>query len=73
MDYETIRAGIFMLFFYFLLFMFFSLDLQLVKIFLLLVKKILDRAKELSKGNLSSRVYLETKDELAELAKFLIK
>ena len=33
------------------------------------VKKILDRAKELSKGNLSSRIYLETKDEFAELAK----
>ena len=32
------------------------------------VKKILERAEELSKGNLSSRVYLETKDELAELA-----
>lgn len=33
------------------------------------VKKLLNRATELSKGNLSSRVYLETKDELAELAK----
>jgi methyl-accepting chemotaxis protein len=32
------------------------------------VKKILERAEELSNGNLSSRVYLETKDELAELA-----
>lgn len=33
------------------------------------VKKLLERATELSKGNLSSRVYLETKDELSELAK----
>ncbi len=33
------------------------------------VKKILQRALDLSKGNLSSRVYLETKDELGELAK----
>lgn len=32
------------------------------------IRKLLDRATELSKGNLSSRVYLETKDELAELA-----
>lgn len=32
------------------------------------IKKLLDRAMELSKGNLSSRVYLETKDELSELA-----
>ncbi len=32
------------------------------------LKKLLDKAKELSEGNLSSRVYLETKDELSELA-----
>ena len=32
------------------------------------LKKLLDRAIELSKGNLSSRVYLETKDEFSELA-----
>lgn len=32
------------------------------------VKKILDRAIELSRGNLSSRVYIESKDELSELA-----
>jgi len=37
------------------------------------VKKLLERAKELSEGNLSSRVYLETKDELAELAKVFNK
>lgn len=33
------------------------------------LKKILQRAVELAKGNLSSRVYLESKDELGELAK----
>lgn len=33
------------------------------------VKMLLDRANELKNGNLSSRVYLETKDELAELAR----
>ncbi|MDP3883199.1 MAG: HAMP domain-containing protein [Candidatus Staskawiczbacteria bacterium] len=32
------------------------------------VNKLLEKATELSKGNLSSRVYLKTKDELAELA-----
>jgi two-component system sensor histidine kinase CpxA len=37
------------------------------------VKKLLERATELSKGNLSSRAYLETKDELAELAKVFNK
>lgn len=37
------------------------------------IKKLLDRAEELSDGNLSSRVYLETKDELAELAKVFNK
>lgn len=33
------------------------------------VQKILNRAIDLSKGDLKTRVYLETKDELAELAK----
>lgn len=37
------------------------------------IKKLLERAIELSNGNLSSRVYLETKDELAELAKVFNK
>ena len=37
------------------------------------VKKILSKATELSEGNLSSRVYLETKDELSELAKVINK
>jgi nitrogen fixation/metabolism regulation signal transduction histidine kinase len=32
------------------------------------VKKLLKQADELSKGNLASRTYLETKDELADLA-----
>ncbi len=32
------------------------------------IKKLLDKAKDLSEGNLSSRAYLETKDELSELA-----
>jgi nitrate/nitrite-specific signal transduction histidine kinase len=33
------------------------------------LRELLDKATQLSKGNLSSRVYLETKDEFAELAK----
>jgi len=37
------------------------------------VKKILNNATELSEGNLSSRVYLETKDELSELARVFNK
>jgi len=32
------------------------------------LKKLLEKATSLSKGDLSSRVYLETKDELSELA-----
>ena len=35
------------------------------------IKKILDNATKLSKGDLSNRVYLETKDELSELAEAL--
>ncbi len=37
------------------------------------MKKLLDRAVQLSKGNLSGRVYLETKDEFAELANIFNK
>jgi len=32
------------------------------------IKELLKKARELSRGNLSSRVYLRTKDELTELA-----
>lgn len=35
------------------------------------VRKLLEKTRELSKGNLSSRVYLHTKDELAELAELI--
>jgi len=37
------------------------------------IKELLEKATELKNGNLSSRVYLETKDELAELAKIFNK
>jgi len=37
------------------------------------LRKIIDEATELSNGNLSSRVYLETKDELSDLAKIFNK
>jgi methyl-accepting chemotaxis protein len=37
------------------------------------IKELLKKAREVSGGNLSSRVYLETKDELAELADILNK
>lgn len=37
------------------------------------VKKLLERAKDLNSGNLSSRIYLEDKDEIGELAKIFNK
>ena len=37
------------------------------------IKELIKKANELAKGNLSSRVYLESKDELADLAKVLNK
>ncbi len=37
------------------------------------VRKLLEKTKELSRGNFSSRVYLHTKDELAELADVINK
>jgi methyl-accepting chemotaxis protein len=41
--------------------------------FALPVKKLLKKATQLSEGDLSSRVYLETKDELGELARIFNK
>jgi len=37
------------------------------------LQKLVEKATELSKGNLSSRIYLESKDELSELADTLNK
>lgn len=37
------------------------------------IKELLDRAEEVSKGNLSSRAYLKTKDEVSQLAEVFNK
>lgn len=52
----------------FLLIYVFSFGISVGQKFSSPIKKILDGANDLSKGNLSSRVYLEAKGELAELA-----
>ncbi len=35
------------------------------------IKQLLEKAREISQGNVSGRIYLETKDELSELARTL--
>ena len=71
-DYEKLEPGFYIILILFIIYVFFfgfAVGQNLASP----VKKLLDRATELSKGNLSSRVYLETKDELAELARVFNK
>jgi len=67
-DYENLDVGFYSVILFFTIYVFFF-GLSIGQSFSSPVKKLLERAEELSKGNLSSRVYLETKDELADLAK----
>jgi nitrogen fixation/metabolism regulation signal transduction histidine kinase len=66
--YEQLGIGFYIIVFFLVVFMFFF-GLAIGQNLSSPVRKILDKAEELSKGNLSSRVYLETKDEFSELAK----
>jgi methyl-accepting chemotaxis protein len=65
--YDQLNTSSYIIIILLFIFMFFF-GIAVAQNFSLPVKKLLKDAKELSKGNLSSRVYLETKDELAELA-----
>lgn len=68
LDYERFDAGFFTVIFILSICVFafgFATGQSLVSP----LRELLDKATQLSKGNLSSRVYLETKDEFAELAK----
>ncbi len=66
--YEKLEPAFYLLILFFVVYVFFF-GLAIGRRLTSPIKEILDRAIELSKGNLSSRVYLETKDEIAELAK----
>ena len=66
-NYDQLNAGFFIVIFLLLVYVF-SFSFASGRSLSSPVEKILEKAKELSQGNLSSRVYLETKDELSELA-----
>lgn len=72
LDYQQISVAFYAVILIFTVYVFFF-GFAIGQDFSSPIKKILDRATDLSKGNLSSRVYLETKDELAELAKVFNK
>lgn len=67
-DYESLGAGFYIVIVLLVVFVFFF-GLAIGQKISNPLKEILNKATELSKGNLSSRVYLETKDEFSELAK----
>ena len=67
LDYDQLNSGFYFIILFLVIFVFFF-GLDMGQNFSSPIRKLLDKATELSKGNLSSRVYLETKDELAELA-----
>lgn len=67
LDYNQLNATFYIVFLLLIVFVFFF-GISTGQNFSSPIKKILDKANDLSRGNLSSRVYLETKDELAELA-----
>ncbi|HCC59628.1 MAG: hypothetical protein A2402_03255 [Candidatus Staskawiczbacteria bacterium RIFOXYC1_FULL_37_43] len=72
LDYKNINFSFYILLLFIAIYVFFF-GFATGQRFASPVKKLLDRATEMSKGNLSTRVYLETKDEIAELAKVFNK
>ena len=70
--YGQLVPGFYIVILFFVIFVFFF-GLAIGQNLSSSVKKILDKAEELSQGNLSGRVDLETKDELSDLAKTLNK
>jgi len=71
-NYEQLQPSFYIVIFFLIIFVFFF-GLATGQNLSSPLKKLLDKATELSKGDLSSRVYLETKDELSELANIFNK
>jgi len=67
-SYEELKPSFYIIIFFLVIYVFFF-GLATGQSLSSPIKKLLNRATELSKGNLSSRAYLETKDELSELAR----
>jgi len=68
LDYDALNINFYIIFSFLFIFVFFF-GLATGQRVASPIKKLLEKTEELSKGNLSSRVYLETKDELAGMAK----
>jgi nitrogen fixation/metabolism regulation signal transduction histidine kinase len=67
LNYNQLGVGFYVVLFLLTIYIF-SFGFAIGQSFSSPVARLLEKAKELSKGNLSSRVFLETKDELSELA-----
>lgn len=68
LDYEKLDAKFYVIILLLTIFMFFF-GFATGQSLTSPIRKLLERAKDLKNGNLSSRAYIETKDELSELAK----
>jgi len=66
-NYDKLQNSFYVVLFFLAIYVF-SFGFAIGQDFTSPIKKLLEKATELSKGNLSSRAYLESKDELAELA-----
>ncbi|MCX6718199.1 MAG: HAMP domain-containing protein [Candidatus Staskawiczbacteria bacterium] len=72
LNYETLEPSFYIIILFLVIFVFFfgfAIGQNLTSP----LRRLLDKAIELSQGNLSSRVYLETEDELSELANIFNK
>lgn len=67
-DYERLSLASYIIIFLLFIFVFFF-GFNTGQSFSAPIRKILNRANDLNKGDLKTRVYLETKDELSELAR----
>jgi methyl-accepting chemotaxis protein len=70
LNYENLGPSFYIVFLPLVIYIF-SFGFAVGQNFVSPIKKLLEKATEISKGNLSSRVYLQTKDELSQLADIL--
>jgi len=72
LDYERINASFYIVLFFVAIYVFFF-GYATGEKFASPVQELLEKANQLTQGNLSNRIYLNTKDELAELAEVFNK
>ena len=71
-NYQNLNVSFYVIFFLLVIYIF-LFGFATGQNFAAPVKKLLQRADDLSKGNLKSRLYLQTKDEIGELARIFNK